>query len=120
MDQIIKYVFSGRAQSIEKSLKEECILAGDLVLRETVRRTFKGIKKQAILRPPIGLPGPQLTLPPPPVLVPGKGLKPMEQVVEAAFPALELTDEIYAQGLLELILNFLGLNESILDNPIQP
>lgn len=73
-----------------------------------------------MLRPPIGLPGPQLKLPPPPVFVPGKGLKPIEHVVETAFPALELSDEIYAQGLLELILNFLNLDESILDNPIQP
>lgn len=44
----------------------------------------------------------------------------MEKVVETAFPALELTDEIYAQGLLEFILSFLKLDESILDNPIQP
>lgn len=120
LDQIIKYVFSGRAQSIEKSLKDECIFAGDLVLRESIRRSFKGVMKQAVLRPPIGLPGPQIALPPPPVLVPGKGLKPMEHVVETAFPALELSDEVYAQGLLELILNFLNLDESILDNPIQP
>lgn len=40
--------------------------------------------------------------------------------MDTAFPPLELTDEIYAQGLLELILNFLKLDESVLDNPIQP
>lgn len=52
--------------------------------------------------------------------MPGKGIREMEKVVETAFPALELTDEIYAQGLLEFILSFLKLDESILDNPIQP
>ena len=59
-------------------------------------------------------------MPPPPVLVPGKGFKELEQVVDSAFPELELKDEIYAQGLLEFILNFLKLDESVLDNPLQP
>ena len=44
----------------------------------------------------------------------------MEKVVDTAFPPLDLSDEIYAQGLLELILNFLNLDESVLDDPIQP
>lgn len=44
----------------------------------------------------------------------------MEHVVNTAFPALELGDEVYVQGLLELILKFLGLDESVLDNPLQP
>lgn len=43
----------------------------------------------------------------------------MEKVVETAFPALELSDEIYAQGLLELIFKFLDLDMGILDNPFQ-
>lgn len=42
----------------------------------------------------------------------------MEHVVNAAFPALELSDEVYAQGLLELILSFLDLDPSVLDNPL--
>lgn len=71
-----------------------------------------------MLRPPLGLPGPQIQLPPPPVFVPGKGLQQMEHVVNAAFPALELSDEVYAQGLLELILSFLDLDPSVLDNPL--
>ena len=53
-------------------------------------------------------------------MIPQKGLVPVEKVVDTAFPPLELSDEIYAQGLLELILNFLNLDESILDDPIQP
>lgn len=49
-----------------------------------------------MLKPPLGLPGPQFKLPEPPVFVPGKGIVEMEKVVDSAFPQLELTDEIYA------------------------
>lgn len=45
LDQIVKFIFSGKAGSIETSLKSECVEAGDLVLRETVRRTYKGIEQ---------------------------------------------------------------------------
>lgn len=75
-----------------------------MVLRETVRRVYKGVEKQAVLRPPLGLPGPQFAIPKPPVFVPNKGMQDMELVVETAFPALELGDEVYAQGILEFIL----------------
>ena len=44
----------------------------------------------------------------------------MDNVVNTAFPALELQDEVYAKGLTELIFQFLSLDESILDNPLQP
>ena len=119
-EQIVKFLFSGKADSIQKSLKDECIEAGDLVLRESVRRAYRGIDKLAVLKPPLGLPGPSIKLPPPPVFVPGKGVREMEKVIETAFPALELTDEIYAQGLLELIFSFINLDDSVLDNPVQP
>ena len=109
LDQIVKFIFSGRAVSIEEALKNEAVEAGDLVLREAARRTYKAIQQQAVLRPPLGLPGPTIPLPPPPVLVPDKGVRELETVVNTVFPALELSDEIYAQGLLELILNSLSL-----------
>lgn len=96
LDQIIKFIFSGKADSIQNTLKKELVEASDLVLRESVRRAYRGIEKQAVLKPPLGLPGPTIKLPPPPVLVPGKGFKEMEQVVDSAFPELELKDEIYA------------------------
>ena len=47
-------------------------------------------------------------------------MREIEKVIDTAFPALELTDEIYAQGLLDLILGFLNLDDSVLDNPLQP
>ena len=59
LEDIVKYLFSGKADSILNSLKKETVISGDLVLRETVRRVYKAIEKQAVLRPPFGLPGPQ-------------------------------------------------------------
>jgi len=53
-------------------------------------------------------------------LVPGKGLKKADIVVDALFPQPELKDEVYAQGLLEVALNQLNLDVSILDDPFQP
>lgn len=44
---------------------------------------------------------------------------PLEKVINTAFPALDLKEEIYAQGALELILSFLNLDNSVLDNPMQ-
>lgn len=44
LDRIVKFIFSGKAESIEKALREEFVDAGDLVLRESVRRTYKGIE----------------------------------------------------------------------------
>ena len=49
-----------------------------------------------MLKPPLGLPGPTLNLPLPPVLVPGRGLMQANELVDVAFPQLELKDEIYA------------------------
>ena len=88
------------------------------MIREAVRRVYRGIEKQAVLRPPLGLPGPQLQLLPPPIFVPGRGVMPLEKVINTAFPALDLKEEIYAQGALELILSFLNLDNGVLDNPM--
>ena len=101
------------------SLKKECVESGDLVIREAVRRIYRGIEKEAVLKPPLGLPGPQLQIPPPPIFVPGQGVQPLEKVVNTAFPSLDLKDEVYAQGALELILDFLKLDSNALDNPLQ-
>ena len=43
-----------------------------------------------------------------------------DDLVDTAFPQLELKDEVYAQGLLELLLGFLNLDKSILEDPFQP
>jgi aarF domain-containing kinase len=40
LDQIIKFIISDNAGSIKKTLINECVEAGDLVLRESARRTF--------------------------------------------------------------------------------
>ena len=91
----------------------ECVEAGDLVLRETARKTYNSVKRFSNLKPPLGLPGPTIKIPIPPVFVPGKGLKQAEVVLETGFPQPELKDEIYAQGLLEVIL---GVAEVTLKN----
>ena len=96
LDQIIKFLISEQASSIKNALIDESIEAGDLVLREGVRRTFINVKQRSVLKPPLGLPGPSLNLPLPPVLVPGKGLMQPNELVDVAFPQLELKDEIYA------------------------
>ena len=98
----------------------ECVEAGDLVLRETARKTYNSAKRFSNLKPPLGLPGPTFKVPIPPVFVPGKGLKSAEAVLETGFPQPELKDEIYAQGLLEVILGYLNLDTSVLDDPFQP
>lgn len=120
LDQIVKFIISEQAASIKNTLVEEAVEAGDLVLREGVRRTYRNVKARSVLKPPLGLPGPNVQLPIPPVIVPGRGIKQADDVVEKGFPQLELKDEIYAQGLLELILGFANLDKSILDDPFQP
>ena len=120
LDQIVKFIISDQADSIKTTLINECVEAGDLVLRESARRSFANVQRYSNLKPLFGLPGPTIKLPIPPVLLPGKGLKPADQVVDTLFPQPELKDEIYAQGLLELILGFLNLDATILDDPFQP
>ena len=46
--------------------------------------------------------------PPPPVLVPGRGLIGLQEVVDAAAPALSAAEEIYLQSLTELLRSQLG------------
>lgn len=40
LDQIVKFILSDQASSIKNTLIDEAIEAGDLVLREGVRRSF--------------------------------------------------------------------------------
>ena len=90
LDQILKFLISDGAKSIRESLVSEAVEAGDLVLRETARKTYNSAKRFSNLRPPLGLPGPTLRVPIPPVFVPGKGLKSAEVVLEKGFPQPEL------------------------------
>jgi len=76
LEEIAKYIISDKAESVKTSLIDECVEAGDLVLCESARRSWANVQKFSALKPPLGLPGPTLMLPIPPVLVPGKGLKP--------------------------------------------
>lgn len=69
------------------------------------------------MRPPLDLPGPTFSIPKPPIFIPDKGMYDMEKVVETAFPSLELKDEIYAQSILEFILEAINLDKSVLDDP---
>ena len=75
LDEIVKFLVSDTAGSIKDTLVEEAVEAGDLVLREGVRRTYRGVKSRSALRPPLGLPRPTVQLPIPPVLVPGRGIR---------------------------------------------
>lgn len=44
LDQIVKFILSEQASSIKSTLIDEAIEAGDLVLREGVRRTYTQVK----------------------------------------------------------------------------
>lgn len=92
----MKYILGDNASSIKDTLIEECVEAGDLVLRETARRSFANVQKYSNIRPPLGLPGPKIKVPIPPVFVPGKGLQQADKVVDTLFPQPELRDEVYA------------------------
>ena len=43
LDQIVKFIISDKAGSIKTTLINECVEAGDLVLRESARRTFSNV-----------------------------------------------------------------------------
>ena len=86
LDQIIKFIISDKADVIKSLLIKECVEAGDLVLRESARRSFANVQRYSNLKPLFGLPGPTIKLPIPPVFVPGKGLKEADKVVETLFP----------------------------------
>lgn len=53
-------MISEQASSIKNALVEEAVEAGDLVIREGVRRTFVNVKQRSALKPPLGLPGPTI------------------------------------------------------------
>ena len=108
------------AGSVKDTLVDEGVEAGDLVLGELVRRTFANIKKVSVLAPPNGLPGPKIKLPIPPVVVPGKGVVQADTFVEKTFPQPEIQDQIYAQGLIDLVFGFFNLDKSLLDNQFNP
>ena len=74
LDQIIKFIISDKADVIKSLLIKECVEAGDLVLRESARRSFANVQRYSNLKPLFGLPGPTIKLPIPPVFLPGKGL----------------------------------------------
>ena len=96
LDEILKFLISDGATSIRDSIVSEAVEAGDLVFRETARKTYSNAKRFSNLKPPLGLPGPTFKVPIPLVFVPGKGLKPAETVLATGFPQPELQDEIYA------------------------
>ena len=89
-------MISDGAKSIRDAVIVECVEAGDLVLNETARKTYSNVKRFSNLKPLFGLPGPTIKIPIPPVFIRGKGLRPVEQVIEKGFPKLELKDEVYA------------------------
>jgi aarF domain-containing kinase len=82
LDEIIRFLISDGAKSIRDSVIVECVEAGDLVLRETARKTFNSVKRMQNLKPLFGLPGPTIKVPIPPVFIPGKGLRAAEKVIE--------------------------------------
>jgi hypothetical protein len=45
LDEIIRFLISDGAKSIRDSVVMECVEAGDLVLRETARKTFNSVKR---------------------------------------------------------------------------
>lgn len=44
LDQIVRFIISEQASSIKNALIEEAVEAGDLVIREGVRRTYVNVK----------------------------------------------------------------------------
>eukprot|EP00667_Euglena_gracilis_P002216 EG_transcript_2216 len=124
----LQYFLSPAAKSLRDLLRNEAVTAGDLLLRQVVRRSFRRIEN-ALQPPPFlrFLPNPTET--PLPVLLPTHSGTPApaflapRAVLEAAAPPLTRAEEVYALSLVDLAKGLLGpdvaavLTGDVLDQP---
>lgn len=111
---ILRYVLSPKANSLRGILSNELVTAADLFLRQAARRTFR--RAENTLQPPAPfnafLPNPVSV--PQPVLLPTRDGTPLpafmapRDVLEAAAPALDREEEVYALSIMELAKDFVG------------
>ena len=119
LKQAIQYLFSERAKSLRTLLEEEAISAGDILLRQFLRKSFNQISARTnSFRPPIPflnrfLPNPLTTSAP--FLIPAVGSTTLTPIfvspndfIEAAAPKLTREEELYAISLTDLASQTLG------------
>ena len=97
---IVAFLLSPEARQLRPLLLGELVDGADLLVRDQLRRAYARLPA---LAPRLPLLGALPTLPPPPVLVPGRGFMSMGQVVEAVAPELDRAEEVYLQSVLQLI-----------------
>ncbi|GAB4820938.1 hypothetical protein N2152v2_007984 [Parachlorella kessleri] len=115
VQELLSFLLSPEARDLRPVLLAELTNALDLFLRDRLRRAAAGAAGFAPRLPLLGL---ALPAPPaPPVPVPGRGLLPARQVVEALAPPLSQPEEVYLQSLLELAAGLLGVQPRELESP---
>ena len=102
---IVAFLLSPEARQLRPLLLGELVDGADLLVRDQLRRAYARLPA---LAPRLPLLGALPTLPPPPVLVPGRGFMSMGQVVEAVAPELDRSEEVYLQSVLQLIASVSG------------
>lgn len=104
--EIATFLLSPEARQLRPLLLGELVDGADLLLRDRLRRAHAQLPALAPRLPLLGLalPAP----PPPPVLVPGRGLMGLSQFVEAVAPQLSRSEEVYLQSVMQLSNSLFG------------
>mmetsp|Transcript_5022 Transcript_5022/g.5151 ORF Transcript_5022/g.5151 Transcript_5022/m.5151 type:complete len:865 (+) Transcript_5022:87-2681(+) len=111
----MKFVLSDSSSSLRKILKEETIIASDILLRQSTRKAF-GVVTSSLPRPPlIGRFLPKLDSVRLPFLLPSSdgqsarvSLLTSDQIINVAAPRLSREDELYALSLVDLVSQTAG------------
>ena len=112
---VVAFLLSPEARDLRPLLVEELVNGLDLAARDALRRAYGALPSLAPRLPFIGsLPTP----PPPPVLVPGRGLVPLSDFVATLAPELDRRDAIYLQAASQLATATLGDGAAAPSNPL--
>lgn len=114
LDRALSYLVSDRAESLRNILLDEAVNAGDVLLRQSLRKGF-GAVLTAAPRPPFFanlFPKPEEV--PGPFLIPTAAGRPApvfitpQALIDAVAPPLDREEELYAISLVDLVSSSLG------------
>eukprot|EP00879_Flechtneria_rotunda_P007223 GHRR01007579.1.p1 GENE.GHRR01007579.1~~GHRR01007579.1.p1 ORF type:complete len:633 (+),score=243.40 GHRR01007579.1:333-2231(+) len=118
--EILQFVLSPEARELRPLLVNWLAGAADLVLRDRARKAAAALPGLLTPRLPFAalLRLPQLpSPPPPPVLIPGRGMMSLNDAVALLAPPLTDQEVIYYQSLVELAGGILGVPAAQLESP---
>ncbi|GLI63329.1 hypothetical protein VaNZ11_006246 [Volvox africanus] len=115
VQELASFLLSPEARELRPLLVGWVVGGLDLLLRDRLRKAYSLAAASLTPRLPFigSLPAP----PPPPLYVPGRGLVPVQQVVDLLAPPLDPGEQVYLQQLTELAASVLGVEPAFLESP---